>query len=357
LGRAGGGADEDGKHAEPNAGGNSRQPFCFRWVALPIRGHRFSGGCASAWSFGDSERFASANTKTNMKATILTVVAILATLTAHGQFTIYFGEDASRWPLNDPNDVPRPTVLTNTYGAAASFAAHLPGVVAETFEGFATGSFPTNISFGTNVATLSGGREILTVTNAAATFGGIFPFSGTNTLVLKADRENFFALDFSSPQAAFGFYGSDFGEPLGMRLAFISPSGGRTQLEVPITRPQGSGGAFFFGVIDRTNQFIRIEFQALGTSSDWFGFDDMTIAERVPGPELNIRVSEVELSWNSLSNETYRVEYRSELTTNTWTPLRCILGDGQIVRTYDRAPLTEPRRFYRLVLTNCVPGP
>lgn len=87
----------------------------------------------------------------------------------------------------------------------------------------------------------------------------------------------------------------------------------------------------------------------------------------VDKPELSIRVSEVELSWASLSNETYRLDYQSDLTSNTWTTLEtiscdattnwhdCIVGDGSIMQVFDKVPLGQPSRFYRLVVTNCVP--
>jgi hypothetical protein len=40
-----------------------------------------------------------------------------------------------------------------------------------------------------------------------------------------------------------------------------------------------------------------------------------------PPPLLTIRSSQVEVCWNSISNLTYQVQYRSDLTTNLWTSL------------------------------------
>ena len=283
---------------------------------------------------------------------------MLVAIAAQAQPTIFFGEEVSPYdPFSGPNDVPRPAALTNTLGAAASFAAHLPGVLAESFESYPTGSSPTTISFGTNLATLSGTRQILTVADPTRTFNGAFPITGTNALLLTISQSGFFALDFSSPQAAFGFFGTDI-ELAGLSLGFIATNGLRTDIAIPVTRPQGSGGAFFFGVINRSAPFTRIEFSRVGTSNDGFGFDDFTIAtpEQVAPPQLGIRVSEVELSWATLTNESYSVQYQSDLTGGVWNPLQCVAGDGTTKRIYDKIAVGEPRRFYRLVLTNCVPG-
>jgi hypothetical protein len=64
----------------------------------------------------------------------------------------------------------------------------------------------------------------------------------------------------------------------------------------------------------------------------------------------NIRVSEVELCWSSLTNKNYLVQYRSELTTNQWTNLGGPM-QGQAVNTCiaDKVPAGQPRRFYRIL--------
>ena len=48
-----------------------------------------------------------------------------------------------------------------------------------------------------------------------------------------------------------------------------------------------------------------------------------------PPPLVTIRASQVEVCWNSISNLTYQVQYRSDLTTNLWTSLwkeDCLIG-------------------------------
>jgi len=71
---------------------------------------------------------------------------------------------------------------------------------------------------------------------------------------------------------------------------------------------------------------------------------------------LKIRVSEIELSWYAESNATYRVDYRSDLTSNVWITLtECVQGAGTQKLIYDRVPVGEPQRFYRIAETDCPP--
>jgi hypothetical protein len=78
-------------------------------------------------------------------------------------------------------------------------------------------------------------------------------------------------------------------------------------------------------------------------------------SERNP---LRIRVSQVELCWDTESNVIYRLEYRSALTINAWLPFgtNCFPGDGTIRCLYDVVPIDQPQKFYRVV-TNCVAQP
>lgn len=77
-------------------------------------------------------------------------------------------------------------------------------------------------------------------------------------------------------------------------------------------------------------------------------FFEHTKVLAVPLPNVSIRTSEVELCWNSESNRTYQVQYRSELTTDSWTNLGApIPGTGSKVCCVDKVPAGEPKRFYR----------
>jgi hypothetical protein len=75
-----------------------------------------------------------------------------------------------------------------------------------------------------------------------------------------------------------------------------------------------------------------------------------------PPPLVSIRTSQVEVCWNSKTNVTYQVQYRSDLTTNLWTSLGgCIRSTNSTSCIADPIVVGQPQRFYRVVLTNCVP--
>lgn len=65
---------------------------------------------------------------------------------------------------------------------------------------------------------------------------------------------------------------------------------------------------------------------------------------------LSLRVSQVELCWNSVTNFTYQIEYRSSLTTNSWVPFGSPRqGSGGVICTNDTVSMDEPHRFYRVL--------
>ena len=75
-----------------------------------------------------------------------------------------------------------------------------------------------------------------------------------------------------------------------------------------------------------------------------------------PPPLVTIRTSQVEVCWNSQSNLTYQVQYRSDLTTNLWTPLvDCVQATGSTSHVSDPIVAGQPQKFYRVALKNCVP--
>lgn len=73
-------------------------------------------------------------------------------------------------------------------------------------------------------------------------------------------------------------------------------------------------------------------------------------------PLVTIRTSQVEVCWNSTSNLSYQVQHRSDLTTNLWTSLvDCVRSTNSTSCIYDPIVVGQPNRYYRVVLTNCVP--
>jgi len=83
-----------------------------------------------------------------------------------------------------------------------------------------------------------------------------------------------------------------------------------------------------------------------------------------PAPELQVRVSEIELPLITRSNVNYQLQWASKLTGDTplaqptnWNNLsRRIPGDGTVLKLHDRVPFGEPSRLYRFI-TNCLPLP
>jgi hypothetical protein len=123
-------------------------------------------------------------------------------------------------------------------------------------------------------------------------------------------------------------------------------------------------------ILDSTGANSMVRDTHSGDQSTKFivGFDSPTVAIgdfNVPfvtqftfEPPLlvTIQVSQVGVCWNSKSNVTYQVQYRSDLTTNLWTSLGdCIRSTNSTSCVYDPIVVGQPQRFYRVVLTNCVP--
>ncbi len=182
----------------------------------------------------------------------------------------FFGED-----LNSAGD---PTTATPTQSTAArdQFFSNLNGVGTENFEGFATGTtVPITVSFpGAGTATLSGDGTIVSGNDS----GGRFPISGTQFLETSAGAG--FNLAFSSPIAAFGFFGTDIGDFGGQAVLTLTDVNGVTStITVPNTSGNNgstTGSALYFGFYDKSDTYTNIQFQDTSTQ-DVFGFDDFSI--------------------------------------------------------------------------------
>jgi len=70
-----------------------------------------------------------------------------------------------------------------------------------------------------------------------------------------------------------------------------------------------------------------------------------------------IRVSQIELCWDTLTNNWYQLQYESSLTANQWVPLMAnwLTGDGNRFCTNDAVTSDQVKRFYRLAVTNSPP--
>ena len=107
---------------------------------------------------------------------------------------------------------------------------------------------------------------------------------------------------------------------------------------------------------DPTVKEVANSSSSTGTSGTTLPFAKPTQFTFEPPPLVTIRASQVEVCWNSKSNLTYQVQYRSNLTTNLWTSLtNCVRSTGSKTCIADPIAAGQPQRFYRVVLTNCVP--
>ena len=203
------------------------------------------------------------------------LLAIGAAAPTYASVVTFFGEDLEK--SGDPNTA----TPTNSNAARTSFFSNLTGVGTETFESYATGTtLPLAISFmGAGTATLSdptGGSFIESGNDG----GGRFPISGTQFLETGAGSG--FTLTFSSPIAAFGFYGTDVGDFSGaLSLGLKDASGVTTNLSVGNTIGSSgstSGSVLYFGFYDKGDTYTSITFNNIGSGgTDVFGFDDFSI--------------------------------------------------------------------------------
>ncbi len=107
---------------------------------------------------------------------------------------------------------------------------------------------------------------------------------------------------------------------------------------------------------DPTVREVANSSSSTGTSGTSLPFAKPTQFTFEPPPLVTIRASQVEVCWNSKSNLTYQVQYRSDLTTNLWSSLGgCFRSTNSTSCVFDQIVAGQRQRFYRVVLTNCVP--
>ena len=136
------------------------------------------------------------------------------------------------------------------------------------------------------------------------------------------------------------------------------PAAGNLVLDLQIEENGPQAPATFDTVLSPDPAIGRV--LAIGSSTATTGtiwaYSQVTQFTFALPPVVTIRASQVEVCWNSKSNLTYQVQYRSDLATNLWTPLGgCIRSTNSTSCIFDPIVVGQPQRFYRAVLTNCVP--
>lgn len=290
--------------------------------------------------------------------TFTVAALILTSLRGRAEIELYFAQDESPWPVELTGTVPRPA-FPKSQAIAAQFLSRLQGATTESFEEYPTGSFPKTLVFGASTATLTESDTNVCVVQAVSAPGttqqGLLPITGTKLLVLDVglvtQTDKFFRIEFSTPQAAFGFYGMD-AERNHFRLTLTRPDGTTDDITPPIRIPQGSAGVFYLGVIDRSRPFTSVTFHNLESFPDAFGFDNLTIG--VPGQVsaasagLSLDRSQT-LKVTGTVGATYRIESTDVLPATNWTTLTNLLLNASPADFVDSTPKTAPQRFYRAV--------
>jgi hypothetical protein len=137
------------------------------------------------------------------------------------------------------------------------------------------------------------------------------------------------------------------------------PAAGNLLLDLQIS--SGSGAPLRWdnlGTADHPTTRLLSDFSSATAPTGDFGNSPVWQFTFAAPVLATIRVSQVEVCWNSQSNLTYQVQYRSDLTTNLWTSLvDCIRSTNSTSCINDPIVSGQPQRFYRVVMTNCVPSP
>ncbi len=186
--------------------------------------------------------------------------------TAQAVPVVFFGQDLGT------GDDARLAAHPLASAAQVAFLSALVGVGTETFEGIPALSLaPLALTFpGAGTATLNGDGIVLDLP-APLTLAGQYPISGSKFW----GPDQSFDIDFTSPIAAFGFFGTDIGD-VGGQLTITLGGAIDVILTVPHTINGPSGSVLYFGVIDTENLYTKVTF-ANTTGADSFAFDDMTI--------------------------------------------------------------------------------
>jgi hypothetical protein len=137
-------------------------------------------------------------------------------------------------------------------------------------------------------------------------------------------------------------------------LFLYDPAAGNLVLSLQI---ESSGSAVTFDTVSGDPAIGQLYgFSPSTVTTGTIGVPHVTQFTFEPPPLVTIRASQVEVCWNSVSNLTYQVQYRSDLTTNVWTSLvDCVRSTGSTSCVFDPVVAGQPQRFYRVALTNCVP--
>jgi len=96
----------------------------------------------------------------------------------------------------------------------------------------------------------------------------------------------------------------------------------------------------------------RVGTHQVGASgrNDYIGTFTLDVSSRHRQPTIQLHVTEVTLCWDSETNRTYQVQYRSAHNPGGWMDLGALVtGNGGTNCVADHIPFGAPQRFYRVV--------
>lgn len=149
------------------------------------------------------------------------------------------------------------------------------------FESFAANTLP---SFPLPPLPGASGQIVGTVYGDASTYvgpgAGRFNTTpgGNSYLRISGDAD----IEFSTPIAAFGFYGTDFGDFNGVITATFrnAVTAALTPFSIPVTPGTVNGNLIFWGMIDTGATYDKVTFTTVSTgATDIFGLDDVVFAD------------------------------------------------------------------------------
>ena len=120
------------------------------------------------------------------------------------------------------------------------------------------------------------------------------------------------------------------------------PAAGNLLLDI---RLSGNGQAISLDIVTGNEMVSKVlnTSSSNATTGTFGGPTQVTQFTFEPPPLVTLRASQVEVCWNSKSNVTYQVQYRSDLTTNIWTSL-WIVSAAPAPRVVSLIPLSWASR-------------
>ncbi|MGB7408309.1 MAG: PEPxxWA-CTERM sorting domain-containing protein, partial [Pontixanthobacter sp.] len=142
-------------------------------------------------------------------------------------------------------------------------------------ESFANRSQPTSLTFSGSNGTITAGLDADDGEVRNSSGSGRFATDGTNFYSTGSN----FTIDFNSPIAAFGFYGTDFGDfPGQVTVSLLRDGFADEELLVRSSVDAPNASLLFFGAIDSANPFDSVRFSTT-TGEDFIGLDQLTIGD------------------------------------------------------------------------------